>query len=376
MVTFTFDDGYKNVYDNALPIFKKYGMVGVTFPIVQDIQEGESYCVTWPQLLEFQTAGWEIGSHTITHPRLTTLTPGQIDYELKRSKQILASQGITAKTLAFPYGAYNAQVLDYATRYYENSRKASGGEPNAIGCDRYKIKVREVSHLTPAEEVIAWIEEAVQQKKWLVLLLHEVVTGAVGEEQYNAADLEKIVKYVADNAIPVMTIQQALAWRQATLGPNLIKNPGLENKNIYDWANNWSRNDPDRVLVEGGAVKRLFSAKNRLKIIGDDTSENVANPAIIKLPSNQKSYFISFFAQLTSTNENGGAEVYVDEFDNLGYWVGGRWLGGVYATTFGLPGFLYQPSSPLAKKVRVNIYTIPGANVTFWGDNFYFGLAN
>ena len=371
MVSFNFDDGHKSVYENALPVFNKYKVLGSIFPVVGAIENQEDWIVTWPQLVEFQEAGWEIGSHTMTHSHLTTLSAAQVDYELKESQTILAAHGITAKTLVFPYNEYNSLVLDYTTRYYKNSRTSGGS--NGFDCNRYLIVCKEVRAATKPEEAIAWIREAVRQKRWLVLMLHEIVTGPPSDYQYNVADLEKIVAYVAAHKIPAPTIQQAMARRQADLGPNLIKNSNLEDVDPSGWASNWSRNHADQVSLAPSTVARVFSSKNRLKIVGSP-QKNIASTSIIKLPRNRKRYFFSFFTEVTNTGQNSGAEIYLDEFDLHDQWLGGQWLGGFYDDTFGMPGYLYQPSSHQVRKVMIDIYTIPGANITFLGDNFYFGF--
>lgn len=370
MVSFNFDDGYKNVYDNALPIFKKYGVVGCNFPVVEYLVDSVPWAVNWSQLLEFQQAGWEIGSHTMNHPHLTTLTDAQLDYELGESQRILAQHGITAKTLVFPYNDFDARVLDYTTRYYENSR--GGGGLNGFDCDRYQIVSREVTATTTPEQAIAWIDDAVRNKMWLVLMMHEVVTGAPADYQYNAADLEKIVAYVATHNIPNPTMQQALAWRQDSLGHNLIKNPNLEDLDHSGWAKNWSRNHADQVSVAPASVPRVFSSGNRLKIVGSP-QQNTASTAAIKLPGNKQSYFFSFFNEVDTGSPNARAEIFLDEFDKHGNWISGQWLGGFYGDTFGMPGYLYQPSSQQVDKVMIDIYSLPGGSVTFFGNDFYFG---
>ncbi|MDD2902372.1 MAG: polysaccharide deacetylase family protein [Syntrophales bacterium] len=371
MVSFNFDDGHKSVYENALPVFKKYQIVGSIFPVVGAIEDQEDWIVTWPQLSEFQAAGWEVGSHTMTHPHLTTLSAAQVDYELGESQRILAEHGIIAKTLVFPYNSYNSLVLDYTTRYYENSRTV--GEFNGFDCNRYLIVCKEVSAATTPEEAIAWIQEAVQKKMWLVLMMHEIVTGPPAGYQYNVADLEKIVTYVAAHNIPAPNMQEALARRQADLGPNLIANPNLEYLDPFGWAIAWSRNNASQVSVEPAPVARVFSSGNRLKIVGSP-QKNIASTNIIELPDYKPRFFFSFFAAVTNAGQDAEAEIYLDEFDANGQWLGGQWLGGFYEDTWGLPGYLYQPSSHQVRKIMIDIYTIPGANITIWGDNFYFGF--
>ena len=371
MVSFHFDDGHRNVYENALPVFKKFKIIGSIFPVVGAIDNQEDWIVTWPQLLEFKEAGWEIGSHTMTHSSLATLSDAQIDYELRESQRILAGHGIIAKTLVFPFGEYNARVLDYTTRYYENSRTV-GEKVNDFDLNRYLIVCKEVSATTKPEEAIAWINEAVQKKMWLVLMMHEIVTGPPGDYQYNVADLEKIVAYVASHNIPAITIQEAVSRRQADLGPNLIENPNLEDLDPYGWAIGWSRNHAPQISVEPTTVARVFSSGNRLKIVGS-YQENIARTNIIRIPASKKRYFLSFFTEVAKIGQNPGVEIYVDEFDREDHWLGGQWLGGFYEDDFGMPVYLYQPTSQNVEKIMIDFYSIPGT-ITFWGDNFYFGV--
>jgi len=206
-----------------------------------------------------------------------------------------------------------------------------------------------------------------------VLLLHDVVTGTPKDYQYNAGDLEKIVAFVADNNILAPTIDQAMDLRQAALGPNLIKNPKLENVDKSGWALNWTRNNADQVLVAKGSVRRLFSTKNRLIITGG-SSQNAASPALIKLKDNKRPYLLSFFAEVATEGINGGIGVCVDEFDAAGNWLNYQWLGGFYWHNFGLPAFIYQPSSPAVAQVMIIINADAKAKVDFRGDNFFFGI--
>ncbi|RJR44071.1 MAG: hypothetical protein C4567_04770 [Deltaproteobacteria bacterium] len=373
MVTFAFDDGHRGIYENALPIFLNYGVVATLCPVVGAIENGEDWIVTWPELQEFDEAGWEIGSHTMTHADLTKLSDKELDYELGTSKKLLADHDLTAKTVVFPYSSFDARVLDYATRYYENSRGYASKELNGVDCDRYAILSREVTAATPPDEVISWIKEAVETQKWLVIVFHDVVSGTSQDYQYRAGDLEKIIAFVAENDILAPTIDQAMALRQAALGPNLIKNPKLESLDKSGWALNWTRNNADRVQVEKGSVRRLFSSKNRLKITGS-AEQNLASPRMIKLKNNKRPYLLSFFAEVATEGKNGGIGVCVDEFDAKGYWLNYQWLGGFYWHNFGMPAFIYQPSSPAVAQVMVIINSDAKAQVDFRGDNFYFGI--
>ncbi|MBN1585335.1 polysaccharide deacetylase family protein [Candidatus Uhrbacteria bacterium] len=103
-VVITFDDGWKNQHENAVPILKKYGATATFFVMAGAIGRGR--CMTWENVRELADAGMEMGSHTVSHPFLTRISDAQVQNELKGSKRILEkklSKKITS--FAYPYGA-------------------------------------------------------------------------------------------------------------------------------------------------------------------------------------------------------------------------------------------------------------------------------
>lgn len=121
VVGITFDDGYQNIYDNALPILKQLGFSSTNFIVSGEI-DGQN---TWAQgvgspsaklmckssILRWVDAGQEIGSHTVSHERLAELEPEHAYVQLQRSKheleQLLQSE---VHSFCYPYGSYNAVV--------------------------------------------------------------------------------------------------------------------------------------------------------------------------------------------------------------------------------------------------------------------------
>jgi peptidoglycan/xylan/chitin deacetylase (PgdA/CDA1 family) len=73
--------------------------------------------MSWAQLRELADAGWEIGSHTRTHPRLTQLADEELARELGESRE--ASEralGRPCRSFAYPYGDFDARVVKAAER--------------------------------------------------------------------------------------------------------------------------------------------------------------------------------------------------------------------------------------------------------------------
>jgi peptidoglycan/xylan/chitin deacetylase (PgdA/CDA1 family) len=132
-VAVTFDDGYKSVKDLALPILEEHGFPATVFvptelvrgggPLLwpgidhwaEDENRDELEAMTATELRELTANGWEIGSHTLTHPKLPELNDDDLRRELVDSKEQCSElTGVPCTSIAFPYGAVDYRVLDAA----------------------------------------------------------------------------------------------------------------------------------------------------------------------------------------------------------------------------------------------------------------------
>jgi peptidoglycan/xylan/chitin deacetylase (PgdA/CDA1 family) len=129
-VVLTFDDGFRNVYEHALPVLQIYGFPATVFLVTDYCEktnswpgqtvriEGESL-LRWREIQEMSRAGISFGSHTRTHSDLRTLSIQQAEEELAGSKKAIADvTGSPVDTLAYPYGAYDAVVRDLARQHF------------------------------------------------------------------------------------------------------------------------------------------------------------------------------------------------------------------------------------------------------------------
>src|SRR5258708_785261 len=78
-IIISFDDGNEDNYTNAFPSMKKYGFTGVLY-IVGGYIDQPNYLTT-AQIKEMAAAGWEVGSHSMTHHNLTVMDDGQEHFE-------------------------------------------------------------------------------------------------------------------------------------------------------------------------------------------------------------------------------------------------------------------------------------------------------
>lgn len=116
-IILTFDDGYTDNYTNLLPLMQQYGYRGVLYLLGDfdirynkwdadfDPTEPRSEIMDLAQKRAFVAAGWEVGAHTMSHPRLTTLPLPVAATEIRRSKTELETALHTQiVSFAYPYG--------------------------------------------------------------------------------------------------------------------------------------------------------------------------------------------------------------------------------------------------------------------------------
>lgn len=116
LVGITFDDGYVNVLEDALPVLARHGFTATMFIIpdrlggTNDWDEGPSWrLMTAGQVGELAAAGMEIGSHGATHVRLAGLNADRLSIEVAGSRSTLAGLlGRPVRGFAYPYGSMDA----------------------------------------------------------------------------------------------------------------------------------------------------------------------------------------------------------------------------------------------------------------------------
>lgn len=110
-VVISFDDGYPSHAKHARPVLAAHHWPGVLFLETGNVGNPESG-FTVAMVRELIAAGWEIDSHTITHPDLTTLDDAELRRELVGSRtKIKRMFGQPAQFFAYPAGKYDAGVV-------------------------------------------------------------------------------------------------------------------------------------------------------------------------------------------------------------------------------------------------------------------------
>ncbi len=122
----TFDDAFDSVRTLAAPILAELGLPATVFVATDWVDRplgwpevahwadtehaDELRSMSWASLRDLVGGGWEIASHTCSHPHLSRLEREEIDSELSRSRAALAEQDLSCRTVAFPFGDADDRV--------------------------------------------------------------------------------------------------------------------------------------------------------------------------------------------------------------------------------------------------------------------------
>lgn len=106
----SFDDGYRNLLRNALPFLKTLKIPALVFVVTeragQDPTEGpDQRLMSWEELRLIRTWGFEVGSHTQSHPRLSEIAAQELEKEVAESKRAIEDRlGAECSYIAWPGG--------------------------------------------------------------------------------------------------------------------------------------------------------------------------------------------------------------------------------------------------------------------------------
>lgn len=120
-VVITIDDGFRQIYDIALPILKKYNAKATLYVVTDKIGTSD-YCTAEELRYMNDTGVFRIYSHTKKHPYLTSVDKERLDWEFENSNNEIYN--ITKRevtSIAYPHGYYDDKVIAEAKRYYKNA---------------------------------------------------------------------------------------------------------------------------------------------------------------------------------------------------------------------------------------------------------------
>jgi peptidoglycan/xylan/chitin deacetylase (PgdA/CDA1 family) len=157
-VVITFDDGFANFHEEALPVLTSLGFSATLFLVTGHVGGrndwasppgalGERSMLTWKQVSDAASAGIEFGAHTRSHKDLRELTEAALDEEIRSSKREIESRTAEAVTsFAYPFGYFDARTVAAVRRDFRAActtvlRRADGDDVHLLPrVDAYYVR--------------------------------------------------------------------------------------------------------------------------------------------------------------------------------------------------------------------------------------------
>ncbi|WP_236043675.1 polysaccharide deacetylase family protein [Streptomyces pilosus] len=233
VVSITFDDSHKSIHDLARPIMDSFGFPGTSYNIADAIGTGNF--MTVDQMRSMQNfSGWEMGghayanaTHTASYPKLTA---EQADEDFRKLREWLVSNGFTSEHFAYPHGAFQktsdgVPVDLIASRHFTTARSIISETIESFApANPYRLK--SLTGITDGTGIGGvplarltgeggQLDRCRESGDWLILCLHKIVEGAPKTStEIGTAGLTTLMQELADRDIPVVTVEEAMAYYQ------------------------------------------------------------------------------------------------------------------------------------------------------------------
>lgn len=214
LVSLSFDDGGSSFYTETMPQLLSHNF-HATVNIVNDFINQPGY-MTSSQISEINENGMEIGSHSMTHPYLTSLSDTDLAQEIGGSKSVDLSLGLTPlSTFAYPYGDWDGRTeAAIQSAGYKNARVTDQGF-NTKNTNLFELRTENIKNDTTLAQVKQWINDAAQNKTWLILGLHDVGSNPTNDPNdiytITPAMFQNILDYLAQKGIRVATTDYVIS---------------------------------------------------------------------------------------------------------------------------------------------------------------------
>jgi len=145
MFVLAFDDGYENIIE-VKDFLKEKGITPVVFLIADDGRAdrkelaGNLPFLKTEEIRGLLEAGWEVGSHSMTHADFSKLSDSELIDEVSKSKKILENKlGVPIRYFAFPKGVHDARIREAVKKAQYNLGFSMDNGYIVDGIDRFAI---------------------------------------------------------------------------------------------------------------------------------------------------------------------------------------------------------------------------------------------
>ena len=220
MITFSDDDGRKEVYTQLFPIIKEKN-IPYSLAIVSSLIGTDASYMTKAQILEMQDFGVTFSCHGSTGPNFTTFTEDGLNNELQKWIKEMNTLGLSSnmtKSMTYPQGQNSELVRSVGSKYFTHAYLADNY--NAINYEGiYNFGIGRVAFGSPHNDVLKQqlsspyntdtlefykfcVDEAIRTNSWMVFMSHAWFPT------FNGQHLKDLVDYIKSKNVPIVDFQE------------------------------------------------------------------------------------------------------------------------------------------------------------------------
>lgn len=217
LITITFDDGWETTYTVAAPMLMRYGIHSTQY-LVTSLLDDPAY-LSLNQVKALQQHGQQIACHTVSHPDLTTITPVQLNYQLRGCQQYFIQKHFgVIHDFAAPYGHTNPAVIAGIKQVFRSERNTNGDLSNGVNdadvnlpakFDPHDIIGVTVHSNTTVAQLQAAVAYTTAHNGWLVLTYHQS-EEAGSKFSLTGSSLQKQLAYLSSTPVRIVTMGQVM----------------------------------------------------------------------------------------------------------------------------------------------------------------------
>jgi peptidoglycan/xylan/chitin deacetylase (PgdA/CDA1 family) len=197
-ISYTFDDGCSGQFSSAIPMFNEFGFTLTLFTVT-----GTSWSPppNWTALQNAADQGHEIACHTVTHPRLDTLSLAEQYDELHNSQDAIDAHvtGQKCLTLAYPYCVHGNDSL--CAEYFIAARACQGSIERSTPVSMLNISsliCGDEGGTKTADNFNSRANSAAGSNGWCVYLIHGIDSDG-GWSPTSSDELRGSLEYLDEN---------------------------------------------------------------------------------------------------------------------------------------------------------------------------------
>lgn len=161
-VILTFDDGYRDNYENAFPLLQQYGFSATFFVLIEVTNQGEADYLTWEQMRAMHAGGMDIECHARVHEYLPENDDDRLIWQVLGCREAIESElGERPRFVAYPSGHFDDRVIAFfaSDNYWGGVTTQQGSLHSSDALFEIKrLRVRNTTTVEDLAELLAFRE--------------------------------------------------------------------------------------------------------------------------------------------------------------------------------------------------------------------------